>query len=135
MFFKRSDKKTVLVISDEPNILQTLKDRFDNWAPGVKTVTLGPEKFGMNCCDLVKYFGGANLVVIANYSIANYVADEIIQLIYDRQPKTPIIFTPSDIRGRDVIKRFPTMNIKYLEKPFDLTELLLLVEEVIRLPI
>lgn len=125
--------KTFLIIHNEPGMAQILQERFEmQWSSGVKTITLCPEQFGKDNCNLVECFEQADLVIItSNHIPYSYASEDIIELLYKINLKMPVIFTPCYPRsGMSINERFPTMNIKWIRRPYDLAKIFEAIYEI-----
>jgi len=124
MMEKNFSKKKVIVVDDEPDICESVKDILQDNQISVETAENGKDfikKISKNKFDLV----------ILDILMPGLTTKEILAELKKKKIKTPIIFLTVVRFAEQTKEMIAPQMVDYIEKPFDNSDLIKRVKEAL----
>ena len=118
-------KCTILVIDDEPSLLETLRLILSEAGYNVLTSATGPKGL-----DMVRYAPKDVRLVLLDYNMPRFNGAETLEFLRKLNPALKIM-AMSGLRATELPESFYTGVDRFVSKPFKNDELLKMVEEVL----
>ncbi|MDX2129334.1 MAG: response regulator [Chloroherpetonaceae bacterium] len=121
-----SEKKTLLIVEDEPEVLELLQDAF---AESYRIITARNGNEGLD--TFLKNQGEIDGIV-TDLMMPEMCGDELIQEVRKVNSELPIIMiTAFEEKRKDVRKLVKDLNAMFIKKPFSIVEFKRIVMESI----
>jgi two-component system response regulator AtoC len=113
---------TVLIVDDDPSVLFTLKELFEE--RGHRTLTVGTG------AEAVRKLGGVDLV-LTDLQMPGMSGLELLLHVREQDPTLPTILLTAHGSEKDAVSAMKAGAYDYLTKPFDIDEVALIVERAL----
>jgi two-component system alkaline phosphatase synthesis response regulator PhoP len=120
-----SDQRTILIVEDEPNLAAGLREALEAEGYWIQTATDGLEAHRA-------LSGGRYDLVLLDVMLPYLDGFSVCERIRSEGNQTPVLFLTAKVLTEDRIKGFEAGGDDYLEKPFELKELLLRIAAILR---
>jgi DNA-binding response OmpR family regulator len=120
-----SEQRTILVVEDEPNLAAGLREALEAEGYWVQTVTDGLEAHRA-------FSAGRYDLVLLDVMLPYLDGFTLCERIRSEGNQTPVLFLTAKGLAEDRIKGFEAGGDDYLDKPFELKELLLRIAAILR---
>jgi two-component system alkaline phosphatase synthesis response regulator PhoP len=120
-----SEQRTILVVEDEPNLAAGLREALEAEGYWVQTVTDGLEAHRA-------LSAGRYDLVLLDVMLPYLDGFALCERIRSEGNQTPVLFLTAKGLAEDRIKGFEAGGDDYLDKPFELKELLLRIAAILR---
>lgn len=119
-------KKRILYVEDEPFLARIVKETLE-----LKDYDVLHKKDGARVIEAISSF--APDMCILDVMLPNVDGYTLGSMIRNIQPRLPIIFLTAKTQTDDVIKGFSSGGTDYLKKPFSMEELMVRIENQLKL--
>jgi len=120
-----NEKRTILLVEDEPNLLAGLREALES-----EGYWVGAATDGLEAHEALK--AGRYDLILLDVMLPHLDGFSLCERIRAEGDQTPVLFLTAKGLPEDRIKGFEAGGDDYLEKPFDLKELLLRVAAILR---
>ena len=119
-------KKKVLYIEDEPYLARIVKDTLE-----LRGYEVMHKKEGSKILELISSFGPD--ICLLDVMLPNVDGFSIANHIRNINPNLPVIFLTAKTQTDDIVKGFSSGGTDYLKKPFSMEELLVRMENQLKI--